>query len=84
MLWDLPAHEGVCVLGIKLDAFFHETLAICAITYSIFEIQVQDLHSYGSAVTGKRMWGISEENLPSVIRMHPSSGYTLCKRHQET
>jgi hypothetical protein len=40
----------VSALRIKLDAFFHETLAIYAITYSIFE--VQDRHSYGSAVTG--------------------------------
>jgi len=51
--------------------------------YSVFEMGIQDLHGYDGTVTGKQIWGTSE-NLLSVIRMHPS-GYALyasCSHHQ--
>jgi hypothetical protein len=81
---DAPASEGICALEIQLDAFFHEALAVAPLVYSVFEMGVQDLHGCNAAVTGKRMRGISGENLPSVMRMHPS-GYALyasCGRDQ--
>jgi hypothetical protein len=75
MLWDAPASEGIRALEIQLGAFFHEALAVTPLMYSVFAMGIQNLHSYSAAVAGKRMWGRSE-NLPSVIRMHPS-GYAL-------
>lgn len=74
-----------CTHGIQLQlAFFYEALVIAPPANSVFEMGVQDLHSYNSTVTRKRTWDMSHDvrvrGEPTICNENTPPGYAS-ERH---
>lgn len=68
---DASVGEDIGTLEIQFSTVLHKLLAV---VYSIFEMRVQDFHSYIYVVIGWRMLGTSMENPPTICDQNAPFG----------